>query len=236
MATTAVAFAVAVSPAEDGQLPYSLVVAAGDSSALILARGHWRPVTAVKNAGADMPSNAVRALPREVQVTPVSGYLQPGEALVVVTDGIGDPMGTGAGEVGQFLAARWSRPPDLFAFATHAAFYRRGFTDDRTAVAVWHESGAECPDPAATAGAVSESGAVSETGALSETGAVGETGESNPADETGEVSEVAADEAGDDGRADEDDTGPAAGHAVRVAAGDSHDQDFHWFGDEGNGD
>jgi serine/threonine protein phosphatase PrpC len=139
MATTAVSFAVAVAPAEDGQLPYSLVVAAGDSSALILSSGRWHPVTAMKNAGSDLASNAVRALPRDVQVTPITGYLPPGDALVLVTDGIGDPMGTGTGEVGQFLAAHWSRPPDLFAFASHAAFYRRGFADDRTAVAVWHE-------------------------------------------------------------------------------------------------
>ena len=141
MATTAVGFAVAVSPAEDGQLPYSLVVAAGDSSALILSGGHWRPVTAMKNAGSDLASNAVHALPRDVQVAPVTGYLPPGDALVLVTDGIGDPMGMGTGEVGQFLSAHWSRPPDLFAFASHAAFYRRGFTDDRTAIAVWHKPG-----------------------------------------------------------------------------------------------
>jgi Protein phosphatase 2C len=148
MATTAVGFAVAAVPAEDGQLPYTLAVAAGDSSALILSRARWRPITAVKNAGSDLASNAVLALPRDVQVAPVTGFLRPGEALVVVTDGIGDPMGMGTGEVGQFLAAHWSRPPDLFAFAAHAAFYRRGFTDDRTAVAVWHKPGTQWPDAA----------------------------------------------------------------------------------------
>lgn len=148
MATTAVGFAVAAGPAEDGQVPYVLVVAAGDSSALILSRGHWHPITAVKNAGNDLASNAVLALPRDVQVAPVAGFLRPGEALLVITDGIGEPMGGGTGEVGQFLAERWSRPPDLFAFAAHAAFYRRGFTDDRTAVAVWHTPGTEWPDPA----------------------------------------------------------------------------------------
>jgi serine/threonine protein phosphatase PrpC len=146
MATTAVGFAVAAVPAEDGQLPFTLAVAAGDSSALILSEGRWDPITAVKNAGSDVASNDVLALPRDVEVAPVTGFLPPGAALVVVTDGIGDPMGSGTGEVGQFLAAHWSRPPDLFAFAAHAAFYRRGFTDDRTAVAVWHKPGAEWPD------------------------------------------------------------------------------------------
>jgi hypothetical protein len=138
MATTAVVFAVAATPAGDGRLPFALVVAAGDSSALVLSQGRWYPVTAVKNAGSDMASNAVLALPREVEVAPHVSFLRPGDALAVVTDGIGDPMGSGAGEVGRFLAARWSRPPDLLAFAGHAAFYRRGFADDRTAAVVWY--------------------------------------------------------------------------------------------------
>lgn len=138
MATTAVAFAVAATPAEDDRLPFALVVAAGDSSALVLSQGRWHPVTAVKNAGSDMANNAVLALPREVEVAPLASFLRPGDALAVITDGIGDPMGSGGGEVGQFLAAHWSRPPDLLAFAGHAAFYRRGFADDRTAAVVWY--------------------------------------------------------------------------------------------------
>ena len=67
MATTAVGFAVAAAPAEDGQLPYSLVVAAGDSSALILSSGRWQPVTAVKNAGSEL---AVQRGPRLAQRGP----------------------------------------------------------------------------------------------------------------------------------------------------------------------
>ena len=156
MATTAVGFAVAAAPAEDGQLPFTLAVAAGDSSALILYRGRWDPITAVKNAGSDVASNAVLALPRDVEVAPVTGFLPPGAALVVVTDGIGEPMGSGTGELGQFLAAHWSRPPDLFAFAAHAAFYRRGYTDDRTAVAVWHKPGTQWPDEPRAAGAAAD--------------------------------------------------------------------------------
>lgn len=138
MATTAVAFATAVTRTPDGLLPYAVAVASGDSSALLLANGRWHPVTAVKDMDSDLASNAVLALPREVEVVPLGGFLRPGEALMVVSDGIGDPLGQGTGAVGRFLAERWSRPPDLFAFASEAAFYRRGFTDDRTAVGVWH--------------------------------------------------------------------------------------------------
>lgn len=154
MATTAVGFAVAATATADGRLPYTVVVASGDSSALILSQGRWHPVTPVKNAGDDMVSNAVLALPREVRVAPMVGLLEPGEALVVVTDGIGDPLGMGTGEVGQFLAAHWSSPPDLFTFAAHAAFYRRGFADDRTAAVVWHRADAAPGDAAEAAGPI----------------------------------------------------------------------------------
>ena len=138
MATTAVAFVVAATKTPDGLAPFGVAVASGDSSALMLSEGRWHPLTEVKNADSDIASNAVLALPREVTVTPLSGFLRPGEALVVVSDGIGDPLGQGTGAVGQFLAARWSHPPDLFSFTTQAAFYRKGFTDDRTVAAVWH--------------------------------------------------------------------------------------------------
>jgi hypothetical protein len=147
MATTAVAFAVAATRTADGLVPFGLAVASGDSSALMLSRGRWHPLTTLKNSGQEIASNAVLALPREVTVTPLSGFLRPGEALVVVSDGIGDPLGQGAGAVGQFLAAHWSQPPDLFSFAGQAAFYRKGFTDDRTATAVWHRP-ADGPDGA----------------------------------------------------------------------------------------
>jgi Protein phosphatase 2C len=220
MASTAVGFAAATAPAEDGQLPYVLVVVAGDSSALILSEGRWRPITTVKNAGSDVPTNAVLALPRDVQVAPVTGFLRPGEALVVVTDGIGEPMGTGTGEVGQFLAAHWSRPPDLFAFAGHAAFYRRGFTDDRTAVAVWHKPDNQWPDAATETDAATEADAVNEADAVEEISVA-----SRP------------DQVGEDGRPPEGDEDKPDEHVAEMPlAGDSLDQVFSWFGEEGNSD
>jgi hypothetical protein len=115
-----------------------LAVAAGDSSALVLSEGRWHPITAVKNADADIASNVVRALPRHVQVDPLTGFLHQGEALAVISDGIGDPLGQGTGMVGRFLAAHWEQAPDALAFAGHASFYRKTFTDDRTAVMIWH--------------------------------------------------------------------------------------------------
>jgi serine/threonine protein phosphatase PrpC len=137
MATTAVAFTVATSPLPDGRVPFAVVVAAGDSSAMILSEGAWHPISAVKNDGAEVASSAVSPLPMSTAVTPVVGFLEPGQALAVITDGIGDPLGSGTGVVGRFLAERWLTPPDPIMFANDIAFYRKSFVDDRTAVLVW---------------------------------------------------------------------------------------------------
>jgi hypothetical protein len=137
LATTAVVFAVATSPLADGRIPFAVVVAAGDSSAMILSEGTWHPISAVKNAGAEVASSEVRPLPRSTVVVPTAGFLEPGQALVVMTDGIGDPLGSGSGVVGRFLAERWASPPDPIVFANDIAFYRKSFVDDRTAAMVW---------------------------------------------------------------------------------------------------
>jgi hypothetical protein len=56
---------------------------------------------------------------------------------VLITDGVGDPLGSGGGTVGRFLAHMWATPPEILAYAQHVGFYRKSFTDDRTAVTVW---------------------------------------------------------------------------------------------------
>lgn len=137
MATTAVVFAVATEPLPDRRVPFAVVVAAGDSEAMILSEGVWHPISAVKNEGAEIASSAVSPLPRTTAVEPIVGFLAPGQALAVITDGIGDPLGSGTGVVGRFLATRWATVPDPIAFANDISFYRKSFVDDRTAVLVW---------------------------------------------------------------------------------------------------
>jgi len=111
----------------------------GDTSGWVLGRdGDWRPQQPVKNADVDIHSSAVSALPiLSGTPRPVRTSVAPGEALVVMTDGIGDPLGNGSGAVGRFLARSWGDPPADFAFAAQVGFARRSFDDDRTAVAVW---------------------------------------------------------------------------------------------------
>jgi serine/threonine protein phosphatase PrpC len=117
------------------------VVSVGDSSAWVLRDGgRWEPQHAVKNDGAVLHSSSVHALPllSGADPVPVRTTVGAGEALVLMTDGIGDPLGAGTGEVGRFLTGVWSTPPASgLEFAAHVGFARRSFDDDRTAVAFW---------------------------------------------------------------------------------------------------
>ena len=138
MSSTAVVFAVAAQPLAGGGHPALVAVLAGDSTALELEGGAWTPLGAVKNDGAEIASSSVAALPGDVPAPrPEARMLRPGQALVVITDGLGDPLGSGGGLVGRFLATMWQQPPDLLAYAGHVGFYRKSFTDDRTAVTIW---------------------------------------------------------------------------------------------------
>jgi hypothetical protein len=137
MSSTAVVFAVAAEPLPDVGHPALVAVVAGDSTALLLDGDDWTPLGAVKNDGAEIASSAVSPLPGAVRVTPQARFLRPGQALVVISDGLGDPLGSGGGLVGRFLATMWREPPDLLAYAGHVGFYRKSFTDDRTAVTIW---------------------------------------------------------------------------------------------------
>ncbi|MBP2333912.1 serine/threonine protein phosphatase PrpC [Saccharothrix coeruleofusca] len=121
------------------------LVSVGDTSAWVLREGgRWEPQQAVKNDGAEVHSSSVQALPLlpAALPPPVRTTVAPGEALVLVTDGVGDPLGHGAGAVGRFLAEVWAAPPASgLEFAAQAGFARRSYDDDRTAVALWPVAG-----------------------------------------------------------------------------------------------
>jgi hypothetical protein len=138
MSTTLVVTVLAAVPSEDG-LHHGTVLALGDCSVFLLADGTWRPVTSVKNEGAEMASNATVALPyvpaEHPEVLPLA--VPPGDAVFVMTDGVGDPLGTGEGEVGGFLSSAWSGAPDPLTFGAQVGFARKSFDDDRTVVGIW---------------------------------------------------------------------------------------------------
>lgn len=119
----------------------------GDSAAWVsdldepgIGFGPWRPVSGGRVDSGDGPATTVTsALPIRpgTQVEAVRGRLEPGQLLLVCTDGVGDAFGAGTGQVATALGAEWVTPPTPINFAAHVGFGRRSHVDDRTGVAVW---------------------------------------------------------------------------------------------------
>jgi hypothetical protein len=100
---------------------------------------HWSSIGEVKNDGAVIAESATMALPYlpdgELPVTELE--IPGGSFFALVTDGIGDPLGSGTGITGRALADWWKFPPDIYQFGAQVDFSRNTFDDDRTAVVVW---------------------------------------------------------------------------------------------------
>ncbi|MEV6635085.1 protein phosphatase 2C domain-containing protein [Actinoplanes sp. NPDC051470] len=137
MAATALFGVVDLQPV-DGGLP-AHVFAIGDSPAWVLRDGRvWKSLHDIKNSGDGPASSITRALPgRRRDEVPQEALLRPGDVLVLMSDGIADPLQDGSGPVGRFLAESWRTPPAPLAFAGQVDFARRSHDDDRTAVAIW---------------------------------------------------------------------------------------------------
>ncbi|MFG1611441.1 protein phosphatase 2C domain-containing protein [Nonomuraea wenchangensis] len=111
----------------------------GDSAAWTLdpARARYRPLFAAKTDG-DLVPTSVAALPRVPEpLERWSGLLPPGQVLLVGTDGFGDPLGDGDGQVGALFAEHLAVPPSPLWLAHLLDFSRETFDDDRTLLALW---------------------------------------------------------------------------------------------------
>lgn len=139
LATTLIAGYVV--PAKAGPA-YASMIRVGDSGAWVLDRDSFCPVLEQKNhPEAQIVSSAVHALPRMPErITPVQVELKPHSVLLIGTDGFGDPLGDGQGQVGRLFAENLRTPPRPLAFAHLLDFSRETFDDDRTLVAVWIRS------------------------------------------------------------------------------------------------
>lgn len=120
------------------------LVGVGDSGAWILGGdGTFTQVLGGKPASeAGVTSSAVSGLPRVPNtVEAIEATVKPDEVLLVGTDGIGDPLGDGTGDVAAlFRAVLAHRVPSLIEFAHALDFSRETFDDDRTLVALWPRS------------------------------------------------------------------------------------------------
>jgi serine/threonine protein phosphatase PrpC len=116
------------------------VVRVGDSTAFHLAGGVWTElfVDAEALSGDEVHSPVTAALPSPApEIQAVSVVLSPGEAVVLVSDGVGDPLRDGPTTVAPGLAEALSAPPHPLVLAAQADFSRQGCQDDRTIVGVW---------------------------------------------------------------------------------------------------
>ena len=128
-ATTLVVAAVA----DDGSCRLARV---GDSTALVLSGSEWEELFAGPDP--ERASTATSALPADEPAVETAGArITAGEVLVLVTDGIGDPLRDGPGTVAPGLAAALAVPPSPLGIAWAADFSRQGCHDDRTVLALW---------------------------------------------------------------------------------------------------
>lgn len=119
----------------------------GDSGAWVLRGDRYYPVFDLKHDH-DSPviSSAVSPLPRIPACPAVAEFeLDPDSVLLVGTDGFGDPLGDGDGQIGQLFAQHLTSPPVPRALAHLLDFSRETFDDDRTLLAIWPRPGR--PEP-----------------------------------------------------------------------------------------
>jgi serine/threonine protein phosphatase PrpC len=145
MATTATILVCAVRPLRRRRTVS--IAWLGDSPVWMLERDDcWTCLTEVKGAGQEVASSAVAALPylpEDPNRLPTCELDVPSDAvLLVMTDGVGDPLGDGTGPVGSALAKAWREPPSSLDFALQVGFGRKGYDDDRTVVGLWSANGA----------------------------------------------------------------------------------------------
>jgi serine/threonine protein phosphatase PrpC len=126
-----------ISAGESGTVAVQ-AAAVGDSPAFRLQGREYDPVVGQPVHDDDLIGGGVLALPRDAGSAAVGGCtLEPGDALLLCTDGLALPLADGTGELGRAFARELARPPDVVDFARLLDFSRSTYDDDRTLVAVW---------------------------------------------------------------------------------------------------
>ncbi|QTD97055.1 protein phosphatase 2C domain-containing protein [Streptomyces cyanogenus] len=142
-ATTLVAGVVRAHPAG----PVTEVFRIGDSGAWVLdpPSSRYQPLFGSKTASdALVVSNEVTPLPHVPDALEhTSATLDSGQVLLIGTDGFGDPLGDGDGQVGALFARHLASPPPTLWLAHLLDFSRETFDDDRTLLAVWPRAATE---------------------------------------------------------------------------------------------
>ena len=149
MATTAEILAVAAEPGESGSHQFARVVVAGDGSGFVLDPDlGWRALSIGKEPDDTPVSHAVRPLPMENLSAPSvqTGEIEPGQALVCVTDGYGQQMVDGSTAFASYLFSRLREPLDSPQYLHAVSYINNSANDDRTIVTVWARPDAPSAD------------------------------------------------------------------------------------------
>jgi Protein phosphatase 2C len=139
MATTAAIVVVATQPDSAGYFPYCYASISGDGSCFLMqpSRG-WLPISLGKVGGKEILSNAVVGLPSDPGSPRLHfGNLIRGQNIVAMTDGYGDSLGDGSGELGAYFLTAWGRPAGAVEMLAKSAVVRMGLDDDHTAIVIW---------------------------------------------------------------------------------------------------
>ena len=117
------------------------VARVGDSTACSSSGAAWSELWPAGAPDDGSLSTATAALPARHGPTPeidvVAVTLDAGDALILVTDGIADPLRDGPTTVAPALAEALAGVPSPLALALVADFSRQGCFDDRTVVGLW---------------------------------------------------------------------------------------------------
>jgi hypothetical protein len=113
----------------------------GDSGIWLHSQGAFSLISGGKASGLDEVADSAVEYPLP-SVSPGPPIMRQvnfsrGDVLLVGTDGFGDPLGSGRGEVGRAFSHHLSEPPSPLGLAHLLDFSRETYDDDRTLVAVW---------------------------------------------------------------------------------------------------
>lgn len=138
LATTLTIVAIATSARADERVAH--VLAVGDSPVYTLSDGAWclRSPHAKDGDLMDLSTQSVPALGGQAIASDWFEFaVRSGDLVALVTDGIGNALGDGQNDVGDWLKGSLSRPCNLDQALTTLRYDRRGEDDDRTAVLIW---------------------------------------------------------------------------------------------------
>jgi serine/threonine protein phosphatase PrpC len=141
LATTLVCAVITKAQGKDGLAAHIITV--GDSGVWLLSNAIFQAVAGGKDDISEITANDVVPLPYVPDtVEPIKIPVRPGEVLLLGTDGFGEPLGSGDGDLGLFFKATLETIPSAIHFVNALDFTRRYFVDDRTLVAIWPKEGA----------------------------------------------------------------------------------------------